>query len=173
MKPSLMLFPLVIAVVIIAIFFINPQIPAPAQQIPIQNTTTFNTCQGSAACFSSWVTKIVDGDTLDVENTLLDINSTRIRLALTNTPERGQPGWAEATAFTKQMCPVGSMVHIDEDDGQIEGSYGRMIAKVTCGEKVVNAELLSAGHAVISTNFCNESEFATENWAQQFGCSLT
>jgi endonuclease YncB( thermonuclease family) len=31
------------------------------------------------------VTKVVDGDTLD-------INGTRIRLAIVDTPERGQPG---------------------------------------------------------------------------------
>lgn len=182
MKPSVMLFPLVIAVVVIAFYFINPQSPSPvpAQQqiIPVQNATT--TCLGSAACFTATVTKIVDGDTLDVIDN--GNTTTRIRLTLTNTPERGQDGWAEATAFTDMMCSVGSTVLVDEDDGQIEGSYGRMIAKVTCtggltldaqdGKPafVINLELLRAGHAVISTNFCDESEFASEGWAQQYGC---
>lgn len=151
------------------------------QYLQVADRVQINTeqlCSGSAQCFTATVTKIVDGDTLDVDYQ----NTTRIRLALTNTPERGQDGWAEATAFTKQMCPVGSYVVVDEDDGQIEGSYGRMIAKVTCSGGltfdaqdgkpglVINSELLEAGHAVISTNFCDESEFAAEAWAEKYGC---
>ncbi|MDW0148448.1 MAG: hypothetical protein QOK59_07165, partial [Nitrososphaeraceae archaeon] len=38
------------------------------------------------------VTKVVDGDTLD-------INGTRIRLSLVDTPERGQPGFDQAKEF--------------------------------------------------------------------------
>lgn len=130
-------------------------------------TTKINTadlsCKGTAACFTATVTKIVDGDTLDV-------GSIRIRLALTNTPERGQPLYKEATQFTATLCLVGSTVLIDEDDGQTEGSYDRMIAKVYCGSKILNAELLHAGLAVIDTRFCDESEFAIEDWAQKYGC---
>ena len=51
--------------------------------------------KGTAACFTNSVTYIVDGDTLDV-------GSTRIRLALVNTPEAGQPGYTEAKDFTAQ-----------------------------------------------------------------------
>src|SRR2546425_12509382 len=57
-------------------------------------------CKGTAACFTDAVTYIVDGDTLDV-------GSTRIRLALVNSPEVGQPGYGEAKQFTAQTCPVG------------------------------------------------------------------
>ncbi len=42
-------------------------------------------CKGTASCFTDSVMYIVDGDTLDV-------GSTRIRLALVNSPEVGQPG---------------------------------------------------------------------------------
>ena len=52
-------------------------------------------CRGTAACFTDTVTYIVDGDTLDV-------GSTRIRLALVNSPEVGQPGYSEAKEFTNQ-----------------------------------------------------------------------
>src|SRR5437879_12512058 len=51
-------------------------------------------CKGTAACFTDAVTYIVDGDTLDV-------GSTRIRLALVNTPELGEPGYTEAKQFTR------------------------------------------------------------------------
>src|SRR2546428_11435206 len=117
-------------------------------------------CRGPAACFTDSVTYIVDGDTLDV-------GSTRIRLALVNSPEVGQPGYTEAKQFTAQTCPVGSSALVDEDDGQTGGSYGRMIAVVYCGWQNLNAALLSSGNAVLVTYYCSVSEFADEPWT---GC---
>ncbi|HEY5737846.1 MAG TPA: hypothetical protein VIS28_06165 [Nitrososphaeraceae archaeon] len=40
---------------------------------------------------------MVDGDTLD-------INDIRIRLSLVDTPERGDPGFKEATQFVVKLC---------------------------------------------------------------------
>src|SRR5437867_4856803 len=117
-------------------------------------------CKGTASCFTDSVTYIVDGDTLDV-------GSTRIRLALVNSPEVGQPGYAEAKQFTAQTCPVGSSALVDEDDGQTGGSYERMVAVVFCGSVNLNAELLRSGHAVLVTYYCAVSEFANESWT---GC---
>src|SRR5438094_10543742 len=117
-------------------------------------------CRGTAACFTDAVTHIVDGDTLDV-------GSTRIRLTLVNTPEVGQPGYAEAKQFTAQLCLVGSQALVDEDDGQTGGSYGRMVAVVYCGGTNLNAELLRSGLAVLVTYYCGVSEFAEESWT---GC---
>jgi len=99
-------------------------------------------CKGTAACFTDTVTYIVDGDTLDV-------GSTRIRLALVNSPEVGEPGYAEAKQFTAQTCPVGSQALVD------------------CGGVNLNAALLSSGHAVLVTYYCSVSEFADEPWT---GC---
>jgi endonuclease YncB( thermonuclease family) len=104
------------------------------------------------------VTKIVDGDTLDIGN-------VRIRLALVNTPEIGEDGYQDAKSFTALLCPVGSSALADKDDGQPEGSYGRVVAKVTCGHKILNAELLKYGHASILKEFCSVSEFAADDWA--------
>jgi hypothetical protein len=120
-------------------------------------------CLGSASCFAGTVTKITDGDTLRVDN-------VTIRLTLVNTPERGEPGYSEATGFTAALCSVGSTALVDEDDGQKEGSYGRMVAKVYCDGKMLNEELLRAGHAVMYTRYCKVSEFATEQWAVEYGC---
>jgi len=124
-------------------------------------------CQGHAECFNSSVTAVVDGDTIDVGHGI------RVRLALVNTPEVGQPLYKEAKQFTASLCPIDSNVLIDQDDGQTEGSYDRMIAKVFCGAKILNAELLYVDLAVVDQRFCNESEFASEDWAQQFGCKQT
>ena len=129
----------------------------------IQNELA-GTCKGTAECITGTVTKVVDGDTLDIEN-------TRIRLSLVNTPEVNQAGYEEAKQFTSELCPVGSKAVADEDDGQTQGSYGRVIAKVTCGgDKLLNEQLLKAHMAKILTNFCDVSEFRTESWARTNGC---
>ena len=117
-------------------------------------------CRGTAACFTDAVTHIVDGDTLDV-------GSTRIRLTLVNSPEVGQPGYAEAKEFTNRTCPVGTQALVDEDDGQTGGSYGRMVALVYCQGTNLNAELLRSGNAVLVPDFCAVSEFADDAWT---GC---
>src|SRR5216117_3978351 len=117
-------------------------------------------CKGTAACFTDSVTYIVDGDTLDV-------GSTRIRLALVNSPEVGQPGYSEAKEFTNQTCPVGTQAFVDEDDGQTSGSYGRMVALVFCQGTNLNAELLRTGNAVLVPDFFAVSEFARDAWT---GC---
>lgn len=111
------------------------------------------------------VTKIIDGDTLDTGN-------IRIRLSLTNTPETDEAGYQNAKDFTSSLCPVGSKVLIDQDDVQLTDVYGRMLAKVTCGDKVLNSELLYEGHANIMTEYCDESQYSGETWAQDHGCSM-
>ncbi len=104
-------------------------------------------------------------------NYTLDVDGVRIRLALVDTPEREEPGYAEATAFTRHNCPVGSTAMYDADDGQTGGSYGRVIGKVWCfGHPVetpdtsLNAMLIHAGHAEILSRFCSASEFSSDDW---------
>ena len=121
-----------------------------------------SSCKGTARCLSGTVTHIVDGDTLDVDG-------QRIRLTLVNTPETGDPGYQEAKDFTASTCPVGSRALVDEDDGQTGGSYGRIIAVVYCGATILNAALLQSGYAVILTQYCSVSEFASEPWATACG----
>src|SRR2546428_4459171 len=103
-------------------------------------------CKGTAACFTDAVTYIVDGDTLDV-------GSTRIRLALVNSPEVGEPGYTEAKQFTAQTCPAGSQALVDEDDGQTGGSYGRRIAAASFGAVNPNAACSASGNAVLVTDY--------------------
>jgi endonuclease YncB( thermonuclease family) len=120
-------------------------------------------CSGSGACFKGIVTKVIDGDTIKV-------NDITIRLALVDTPERREIGYQEATSYTARLCPEGSEVFVDEDDGQTSGSYGRMIAKVYCGGKVINEGLLVSKNAIILAEFCAESEFSIDEWAKRYGC---
>jgi len=103
------------------------------------------------------VTKVVDGDTLD-------INGTRVRLALVDTPERGQPGFFEAKKFVESLC-LGKKGELDVDNGQRRGDrYGREIGVVYCDGLNANEKLMSGKFARILTEFCDISEFANENW---------
>ena len=127
-------------------------------------TSQFTGCKGTAQCITSKVTKIIDGDTIQIEK-------YKIRLSLTNTPEINQNGYSQATAFTTKLCPVGSYITVDQDDTQKFDVYNRLLGKVYCGGKSLNSELLYNGYANILTQYCKKSEFAKEDWAIKYGCS--
>jgi micrococcal nuclease len=143
------------------------QEPTPTKSIPPSEPTPTDSsstnCLGSAGCFTGSVTRIVDGDTIHTA-------TMKIRLSLTNTPETYQDGFSDATEFTKKLCPVGSKILVDQDDLQRVDQYGRILAKVFCGDKVLNSELLYNGHANILTQYCSTSEFSDEVWAKRYGC---
>jgi len=86
------------------------------------------------------------------------------------TPELGDIGGIESKMFVEEKCPVNSDVLVDEDDGQIEGSYGRIIGKVFCKGNLLNEEILEKGYGEIEKTYCFESEFREESWAKKFGC---
>lgn len=129
------------------------------------NNFTNRTCQGFGGCFKGTVTKVIDGDTLD-------INNVRIRLALVNTPETYQDGYLQAKQYVESNCGVGTRAMVDEDDGQKAGSYGRMIGLVFCDrlDPSLNKAILTSGNAKVLAQFCSVSEFSDKDWAQQYGC---
>jgi endonuclease YncB( thermonuclease family) len=133
------------------------------KQTAFSSTTKSAECKGTKLCINGTVRKIIDGDTLLV-------GKYTVRLSLTDTPERGENGFKEATSFTKKLCTLASNALVDQDDGQPFDKYGRMVGKVTCSGKVLNAELLDNRHANISTQFCKKSEFSSESWAKKYGC---
>lgn len=114
-------------------------------------------------CFTGKVTRIIDGDTIRV-------NDIPIRFALASAPELEEDGGIEAKEFIEKSCPVGSIVTVDEDDGQLEGSFDRMIATVNCGDILLNSSLLENNLGKIDTKFCSKSEFGKDDWAKKFGC---
>ncbi len=133
------------------------------------NPYDLSLCMGSAECFIGRVQRVTDGDTLNISQTET-FTFVTIRLALTNTPEWYESGGSDATQFTKNLCPEGSYVLVDQDDEQLEDIHGRMLAVVYCGDYNLNEQLLETHHGNISTDFCNKSEFGNENWAVKFGC---
>lgn len=120
-------------------------------------------CRGRTSCIEGKVERVIDGDTLVIQR-------YTVRLSLVDTPERNEAGFEAAKSFVVALCPLGSTAIIDQDDGQPVDRYNRMLGKVFCAGKVLNAELLRNGHAQILTRYCSESEFATEPWASAFGC---
>ena len=106
------------------------------------------------------VNHVVDGDTLD-------INDIRIRLSLVDTPERGDPGFKEATQFVVKLC-LGENAEVDMDDGQRRGSFGREIGVVYCDGKNLNEQLMDNNLGIIDTRFCEESEFSDDKWAKPY-----
>ena len=121
-------------------------------------------CQGDQGiCFGGNIDRIIDGDTLVIEQ-------KKVRLSLIDTPEKDEPGFANATEFTKSFCPQSSLAFVDIDDLQKKDTYGRTLGVVLCNEKNLNEALLKNDHAVIATDFCGKSEFTNSTWAQEYGC---
>jgi micrococcal nuclease len=131
----------------------------PVQTEPVQTEPSLG-CSGNAKCITGKVTKITDGDTIKV-------NGESIRFALISAPELGKSGGIEARDYIEQICPVGSKVIVDEDDGQINGSHGRTIAEIYCKGISLNESILKEKLAKIYTEFCSVSEFSNESWAQE------
>lgn len=131
-----------------------------------KNPISSSMCSGNANCFTGTISKVVDGDTVDVDGEI------RIRLSLVNTPEQGEQGYRVAKDFVNSNCGVGTNVLVDEDDGQKAGSYGRMIGLVYCGDDrvLLNQMLIEKGYAQIFDEYCERSEFSGQYWAQNNGC---
>jgi hypothetical protein len=129
----------------------------------LEKELTPHDCSGTARCITGTVTKIVDGDTIHVDE-------QSVRFALASAPELSGYGGIESRDFIQTICPVGSTVLVDEDDGQILGSYGRMVGVVYCNGVILNSELLDADLGYLENQFCDSSEFAEESWAIKHGC---
>jgi len=146
---------------------IQQQVPAPGfEDVPemIVQEETFPSfdCSGTARCFTGKVTDVIDGDTIRV-------GAQSIRFSLASTPELNESGGLDAKQFVELICPVGSDALVDEDDGQTEGSYGRIVAVIYCNGINLNEAVIEAGFGTVDTRFCDKSEFKNEEWT---GCSV-
>ena len=124
-------------------------------------------CQNdSGECFSSIISRIVDGDTIHIQD------GQSIRLVLVDSPEIHTDEGIKSKKYLESICPVGSTIHVDEDDNQLDGSYGRMIAKVYCDgmNDSLNHKIIENGHGTIYKRFCEISEFGREDWSIKYGC---
>jgi len=94
------------------------------------------------------VTRVVDGDTIEVE---LPAGEEDVRLIGVDTPETVKPGepvqcfGPEASAFTKDLLE-GETVRL-EFDRELRDVYDRLLAYVYVGDVFANAELIEGGFA--------------------------
>lgn len=85
------------------------------------------------------VVSVVDGDTVDLDD------GQRVRLIGINTPERDQPFYGAASAFTRDLLrgqPVGIEYDLEQRD-----QYGRTLAYLWLGETLANQVIVAAGYA--------------------------
>lgn len=120
-------------------------------------------CLGDAQCFEGTVNKIIDG------NSIL-VGDQSVRFSLSTAPQLKGFGGVDARDFIETLCPVGSQVTVDEDDGQVIGVYGRLVGLVYCDDKILNQEILDTNIAYLEVRFCDSSEFANTTWAIKHGC---
>lgn len=96
--------------------------------------------QRAEGLLSGKVTRVIDGDTIDV---LLDSGRIRVRLHGIDAPEGDQPGGREASQWLRQRL----MNHVVQLEPVSQDRYDRIVAIVHAEDGVVNEQLLRAGHA--------------------------
>jgi micrococcal nuclease len=85
------------------------------------------------------VTKVIDGDTIDLKNNM------RLRLIGINTPERDMYFYEEAKVFM-EILVLGKQVKLEKDITN-KDMYGRYLRYVYLPDKFVNLEMVKSGFA--------------------------
>ena len=97
---------------------------------------------GAAVGEVGQVTRVIDGDTIDVQ---LADGIYRVRYIGMNTPERGEPCHHEATAANRRLVD-GKDVYLARDISETD-RYGRRLRYVYAAGVFVNRALVEAGYA--------------------------
>ncbi len=88
------------------------------------------------------VTRVIDGDTIDVN---LNGDTVRVRYVGVNTPERDEPCYADATAANEALV-LGQSVRLEIDQSDTD-RFDRLLRYVYVGDTFVNESLVSQGFA--------------------------
>jgi endonuclease YncB( thermonuclease family) len=92
------------------------------------------------------VTRVVDGDTVDVR--LDGGRAERVRVLGIDTPERGDCGSAAATAATRQLAGGRHVTLVGDATQDTRDRYGRLLAYVWLpGGRDLGYRLVATGHA--------------------------
>ena len=142
---------------------------APKHLYNFDNFSAFGAAAFAQANFTGTITKVIDGDTVDILTPVGNESRTeRIRLVLVDAPEYMQQGFIEAKNFVMEMC-LEKNVLVDPDDNQ-DKSYGRIVGVLYCDGSNMNAEILDKDLASIYGSFCSVSELGNSDWAKRNGC---
>ena len=111
------------------------------------------------------VTRVIDGDTVDV-----CCPEARVRLLGIDSPERDEPLFDEATAFAEQLAD-GQSVRLEKCVEEAD-RYGRLLRHIFVDETHVNREMVSAGLATayefsLKLNPCYVAELRADQAAAQ------
>jgi micrococcal nuclease len=98
-----------------------------------------SSCQREPPGGFARVIAVRDGDTIELDDGRV------VRYIGINTPERGEPGADSATALNVRLV-MGQQVRL-EFGHELTDRYGRTLAFVYVGERMVNRELVRAGWA--------------------------
>ena len=126
--------------------------------IPISPSSQLQCSDDKGACYETLLLEVIDGDTIK------DSDDKSIQFSLVSAPELDKKEGENSKVFLEVICPMGSKIIIDEDDGQLQGSYDKTIAQVYCNGMSMNAEMIYNNHAIIDTSSCGISEFTFELW---------
>lgn len=100
--------------------------------------------------YAARLVKVIDGDTVDLD---VDLGfgiwmHQRIRLAGVNCPEHGTIRGDNATAYTTQwLAQNGPELTLRTVLDRRE-KYGRYLGAIVAGTRILNADLITDGHAV-------------------------
>lgn len=116
----------------------------------------------NAQVYTSTVKRVVDGDTIHLNQPVL--GTTKVRLLSIDTPEtnfqgknQGEHAFA-ATNHLSQLLPPGSNIKIELGTEQTD-QHGRLLAHIYKGNLDINKEMVRKGYAVTYFIYPNLSHF--------------
>ncbi|MFH1333382.1 MAG: thermonuclease family protein [archaeon] len=96
------------------------------------------------------VTKVVDGDTLDLDN------GQRIRFSGINTPETGECYYQEAKDRLKELI-LNKEVYTERDKSD-KGAYGRYLRYLYLDDMMINEEIVKEGYAKVYDKYKDDTK---------------
>jgi micrococcal nuclease len=107
---------------------------------------TLASCHLPATDSGTTVTRVIDGDTIEVS---IRGVIEKVRYIGIDTPEIGKPFFEESTEANRRMVEDKTVTLVQ--DVSERDRYGRLLRYVYVGELFVNAELLHQGYAQVAT----------------------
>ena len=128
--------------------------------ILFSHSTQLQCSHDKGACYETTLLQIIDGDTVK------DSDDKLISFSLVSVPKLDEKGGDDAKIFLEAICPIGSKIIVDEDDGDLQESYNGIMAQVYCNGMSMNAEMIYSDYAMIDVRSCGASEFTFELWVE-------
>ena len=91
------------------------------------------------------VLRVIDGDSLRIELRGIEV---QLRLLGVDAPEWNQPGGPEAKAFVEGWLAQGGTIDLEYDRKRY-GKYGRLLAWVWRDGRLLQEDMVRAGHAEV------------------------